>query len=254
MATFRVVVLYGSSYFAASLSRTSWRANRENRDFTDFCPGNGWLHRFNVRHGIVLKSIVGEAASATKAKGVDSTPIYSRSGVAEASPTVTCRGKAGACCSVIDNCSARTDVANFPDGSDPAFPAAQYRFETVDCTAANLPLRVSLYSAVEMVTDSWWEVTATCCAIVSTRPASSTRNRKASLMLPMVSPAAIWGSESSTPTWGAMTSGWDESVCADEDADTAEPCTYEDIVNEVRGERDAEESDADDDETSEPRL
>lgn len=32
-------------------------------DFPDFCPGNGWLHRFKVRHGIVFKSIVGEARS-----------------------------------------------------------------------------------------------------------------------------------------------------------------------------------------------
>ncbi|KAH9371646.1 hypothetical protein HPB48_000500 [Haemaphysalis longicornis] len=46
--------------------------------------------------------------------------------------------------------------------------------------------------------------------------------------------------------------GWDDLVCADEDADTAEPCTDEGIVNEVRGKSDAEESDADDDETSEP--
>ncbi|KAH6919516.1 hypothetical protein HPB50_029495 [Hyalomma asiaticum] len=23
-------------------------------DFPDFCPGNGWLHRFKVRHGIVF--------------------------------------------------------------------------------------------------------------------------------------------------------------------------------------------------------
>ncbi|XP_049275472.1 tigger transposable element-derived protein 4-like [Rhipicephalus sanguineus] len=34
-------------------------------DFPDFCPGNGWLHRFKVHHGIVFKSIVGEAASAS---------------------------------------------------------------------------------------------------------------------------------------------------------------------------------------------
>lgn len=39
------------------------------RDFTflldvlDFNPGNGWLHRFKQRNGIVFKAVVGEAAS-----------------------------------------------------------------------------------------------------------------------------------------------------------------------------------------------
>ncbi|KAG0428291.1 hypothetical protein HPB47_024716 [Ixodes persulcatus] len=32
-------------------------------NFTEFSPGNRWLHRFKERHGIVYKSIVGEAAS-----------------------------------------------------------------------------------------------------------------------------------------------------------------------------------------------
>ncbi|KAM7311571.1 tigger transposable element-derived protein 6-like [Ixodes scapularis] len=32
-------------------------------NFTEFSPGNGWLHRFKECHGIVYKSIVGEAAS-----------------------------------------------------------------------------------------------------------------------------------------------------------------------------------------------
>lgn len=32
-------------------------------DFPDFSPGNGWLHRFKARHGIVFKAVVGEAAS-----------------------------------------------------------------------------------------------------------------------------------------------------------------------------------------------
>ncbi|XP_065302631.1 uncharacterized protein [Dermacentor albipictus] len=32
-------------------------------DFPDFSPGNGWLHRFKARHGIVVKVVVGEAAS-----------------------------------------------------------------------------------------------------------------------------------------------------------------------------------------------
>ncbi|KAH9367982.1 hypothetical protein HPB48_022391 [Haemaphysalis longicornis] len=46
--------------------------------------------------------------------------------------------------------------------------------------------------------------------------------------------------------------GWDDFVCADEDADTWEPCMDEGIVKEVLGKSDVEESDADDDETSEP--
>ncbi|KAH9373602.1 hypothetical protein HPB48_014801 [Haemaphysalis longicornis] len=46
--------------------------------------------------------------------------------------------------------------------------------------------------------------------------------------------------------------GWDDFVCANEDTDTSEPCTDEGIVNEVRGKSDAKESDADDDEASEP--
>ncbi|KAH7951172.1 hypothetical protein HPB52_006040 [Rhipicephalus sanguineus] len=45
---------------------------------------------------------------------------------------------------------------------------------------------------------------------------------------------------------------WDDFVLADDDADTAEPCTDEGIVNEVRGKNDSEESDNDDDETLEP--
>ncbi|KAM7306471.1 hypothetical protein ISCGN_010174 [Ixodes scapularis] len=32
-------------------------------NFTKFSPGNGWLHRFKERHGIVYKSIVKEGAS-----------------------------------------------------------------------------------------------------------------------------------------------------------------------------------------------
>ncbi|KAH9360057.1 hypothetical protein HPB48_020283 [Haemaphysalis longicornis] len=44
----------------------------------------------------------------------------------------------------------------------------------------------------------------------------------------------------------------DDLICADEDADTAEPCTVEGIVNEVRGKGDAKESEADNVETSEP--
>ncbi|XP_070392420.1 tigger transposable element-derived protein 6-like [Dermacentor albipictus] len=32
-------------------------------DFPDFSPCNGWLHRFKLRHGIILKTINGESAS-----------------------------------------------------------------------------------------------------------------------------------------------------------------------------------------------
>ncbi|KAH7936004.1 hypothetical protein HPB52_016375 [Rhipicephalus sanguineus] len=45
---------------------------------------------------------------------------------------------------------------------------------------------------------------------------------------------------------------WDDFVMANDDANTAEPCTDEGIVNEVRGKSDSEESDDDDDETLEP--
>ncbi|XP_072140427.1 tigger transposable element-derived protein 6-like [Dermacentor andersoni] len=31
--------------------------------FPDFSPGNGWLHRFKLRHGIIFKTINGESAS-----------------------------------------------------------------------------------------------------------------------------------------------------------------------------------------------
>ncbi|KAH6934180.1 hypothetical protein HPB50_021482 [Hyalomma asiaticum] len=44
---------------------------------------------------------------------------------------------------------------------------------------------------------------------------------------------------------------WDDFVTADDDANTAEPCTDKGIVNEVRGKSDSEESD-DDDEMLEP--
>ncbi|KAH6938141.1 hypothetical protein HPB50_007229 [Hyalomma asiaticum] len=44
---------------------------------------------------------------------------------------------------------------------------------------------------------------------------------------------------------------WDDFVTADDDADTAEPCTDEGIVNEVRGKSDSAESDDDNDETLE---
>ncbi|KAH6945079.1 hypothetical protein HPB50_007139 [Hyalomma asiaticum] len=154
-------------------------------DFPDFCPGNGWLHRFKVCHGTVFKSIVGEAASASD-QDVASRRVVER------------------------------------------------MFIAVDRPAAKLPLRVSLYSALEMVKAS---------------PALPTSDPMPTLKLPKrTTPAVIYGSVLSTSTWEC----WDDFVTADDDADTAEPCTNEGTVNEVRGKSDSEESDDDDDETLEP--
>ncbi|XP_077559248.1 uncharacterized protein LOC144174411 [Haemaphysalis longicornis] len=122
----------------------------------------------------------------------------------------------------------------------------------VDRPEANLPLRVSLHSAVEMVKAARSQVAATCV-----------RNcfRKAGFVdaKPESEPDSSDGQSSGNlrqrvidSDMGGHDLGWDDFVCADEDADTAEPCTEEGIVNEARGKSDAEESDADDDETSEP--
>ncbi|KAH9360479.1 hypothetical protein HPB48_009658 [Haemaphysalis longicornis] len=102
--------------------------------------------------------------------------------------------------------------------------------------------------AVEMVKVAWSEVAATCL-----------RNcfRKADTK-PEAKPDASDG-QSRGDSWhrvidsdmGGHDLRSDDLVCADEDADTAEPCTNEGIVNEVRGKSDALESDEDDDETSE---
>ncbi|KAH6945491.1 hypothetical protein HPB50_008758 [Hyalomma asiaticum] len=145
-------------------------------DFPDFCPGNSWLHRFKVRHGIVFKSIV-----------------------------------------------------------------------------ANLPLRVSLYSALEMVKASWVEVTATCVQ-------NCFRKAGFADVGPDADPEASEEDHSGGDLWqrvvdsdkGGRDICWDDFVTADDDADTAEPCKDEGIVNEVRGKSDSEESDDDDDEALEP--
>ncbi|KAH9377574.1 hypothetical protein HPB48_013670 [Haemaphysalis longicornis] len=103
--------------------------------------------------------------------------------------------------------------------------------------AANLPLRVSLYSAVEVVKAAWSEVTATCV-----------RNcfRKAGFVdkQPEAEPDASDGQSGGDLrkrgidcVMGSHDLGWDDLVCADKDADTAQPCTDEDIVNEVCGAR-----------------
>ncbi|KAH6936237.1 hypothetical protein HPB50_015029 [Hyalomma asiaticum] len=108
-------------------------------DFPDLCPGNGWLHWFEVRHGIVFKSTVADV-------GPDANPEVSEE----------------------DHSSG----------------------------------------------DLWQRVVDS--------------------------------------DMGGRDIRWDDFVTADDDADTAEPCTDEGIVNEVRGKSDSEESDDDDDETLEP--
>ncbi|KAH6923741.1 hypothetical protein HPB50_005812 [Hyalomma asiaticum] len=125
--------------------------------FPDFCSGNGWLHRFKVRHGNVFKSIV-----------------------------------------------------------------------AVDRPAANLPLRVSLYSALEMVKASWAEVTATCVQ-------NCFRKAGFADVEPDADPEASEEDHSGGDLWqrvvdsdmGGRDICWDDFVTANADADTAEPCTDE---------------------------
>ncbi|KAH6944246.1 hypothetical protein HPB50_002376 [Hyalomma asiaticum] len=123
----------------------------------------------------------------------------------------------------------------------------------VDRPAANLPLRVSLYSALEMVKASWAEVTATCVQ-------NCFRMAGFADVGPDADPEASEEDHSGGDLWqrvvdsdmGGRDICWDDFVTADDDADTAEPCTDEGIVNEVRGKSDLEESDDDDDDTLEP--
>ncbi|KAH9373247.1 hypothetical protein HPB48_004992 [Haemaphysalis longicornis] len=91
-----------------------------------------------------------------------------------------------------------------------------------------------------MVKAAWSEVTATCVW-------NCFRSQ---------SGGGLWQrvSDSDMRKGGGDHLDWDDFVCADEDADTAEPCTDEGIVNEVRGKSDAEESDADDDKLLSLRL
>ncbi|KAH9364467.1 hypothetical protein HPB48_016361 [Haemaphysalis longicornis] len=94
-------------------------------------------------------------------------------------------------------------------------------------------------SGVEMVKAVWSEVTAICVRNCS---------RKAGFIntQPEADPDAANG-QCGGELWQRV---MDSDIGADEDADTAEPCTDEGIVNEVRGKSDAEQSDADDSETS----
>ncbi|KAH6936129.1 hypothetical protein HPB50_013554 [Hyalomma asiaticum] len=123
----------------------------------------------------------------------------------------------------------------------------------VDRPAANLPLRVSLCSALEMVKASWAEVTATCVQ-------NCFRKAGFADVGPDADPEVSEEDHSGGNLWqrvvdsdmGGWDVRWDDFVTADDDADTAEPCTDEGIVNEVRGKSDSEESDDDDDETLEP--
>ncbi|KAH7939465.1 hypothetical protein HPB52_012771 [Rhipicephalus sanguineus] len=113
----------------------------------------------------------------------------------------------------------------------------------------NLPLRVTLYSALEMLKASWMEVTATCMQNCF---------RKAGFV--DVGPDAPEEDRSGGDLWqcvvdsdmGERDTCWEDFITADDDADTAELCTDEGIVNEVRGKSDLNESDDDADETSEP--
>lgn len=340
-------------------------------DFPDFCPGNGWLHRFKVRHGIVFKSIVGEAASASDQDVAswleanrDTILSYAERDVYNADETAlfyqmlpgkthamkgdTCAGgkhskvrvtallctnmdgsdrrvpfvigksKKPRCFRgyvpvryrhsakawmtrdlfaewlseldrdmhkqgrrvllVVDNCSAHHVQASLtavtllflpPNTTSKVQPLdlgiirafkAYYRRRVVermliavDRPAANLPLRVSLYSALEMVKASWAEVTATCVQ-------NCFRKAGFADVGPDADPEASEEDHSGGDLWqrvvdsdvGGRDICWDDFVTADDDADTAEPCTDEGIVNEVRGKSDSEESDDDDDETLEP--
>ncbi|KAH6920027.1 hypothetical protein HPB50_028984 [Hyalomma asiaticum] len=118
----------------------------------------------------------------------------------------------------------------------------------VDRPAANLPLRVSLYLALEMAKASWAEVTATCV---------QNGFRKASFadVGPDADPEASEEDHSGGDLWQRVFDMrgrdicWDDFVTTDDDADTAEPWTDEGIVNEVRGKSDSQESDDDDGET-----
>ncbi|KAH6927452.1 hypothetical protein HPB50_003630 [Hyalomma asiaticum] len=109
--------------------------------------------------------------------------------------------------------------------------------QAVDRQAANLPLRVSLYSALDLVKALWAEVTATCVQNCFRKDGFAD-----------VGPDADPEASEEDHSGGDL----DDFVTANDDADAAEPCMDEGIVNEVRGKSDSEESDDDDDETLEP--
>ncbi|KAH7963450.1 hypothetical protein HPB52_021217 [Rhipicephalus sanguineus] len=104
-----------------------------------------------------------------------------------------------------------------------------------------------------MVKASWAEVTATCVQNCFRKAGFADVGADAD-------PEASEEDHSGSDLWqrvvdsdmGGRDICWDDFVMADDDADTAEPCTDEGIVNEVHGKSDSEESDDDDDETLEP--
>ncbi|KAH6939522.1 hypothetical protein HPB50_019013 [Hyalomma asiaticum] len=104
-----------------------------------------------------------------------------------------------------------------------------------------------------MVKASWAEVTATCVQ-------NCFRKAGFADVGPDADPEASEEDHSGGDLWQRVVDSdmgerdicSDDFITANDDADTAEPCTDEGIVNEVHGKSDSEESDDDDDETLEP--
>ncbi|KAH7964741.1 hypothetical protein HPB49_001088 [Dermacentor silvarum] len=120
-----------------------------------------------------------------------------------------------------------------------------------DRLAANFPLQVSLYSAVEIVKVAWAEVTAACVrncfriasffdVVPDAEPDASEENQSSGNLGQRVVISNMRGHDI----------GWDYFISADKDADIVEPCTDKGAICEVWAESNAEESD--DVETSEP--
>ncbi|KAH9372939.1 hypothetical protein HPB48_019264 [Haemaphysalis longicornis] len=251
-------------------------------DFPDVCPGNGWLHRFERRHGIVFKSIVGEAASARKSKKqrcfMSYVPVrYRYNAKAWITPNLFAewlsdfnregQGQGRRVLFVIDNCSA---------------PHMQ-AFLTARCSAGRRSTHSRLRSRRRADFErprhhynNDRERQARHFSEPASRAPPTTRRKR----FPIVTSTCVRNSllkagfvdtqpgdepdasvgQSGSDLWqrvidseiGGHDLGWYDFVCADENADTAEPCKDQGIVNEVLGKSDAEESDADDDETSDP--
>nr|XP_037280134.1 LOW QUALITY PROTEIN: tigger transposable element-derived protein 6-like [Rhipicephalus microplus] len=120
----------------------------------------------------------------------------------------------------------------------------------VDRPAANLPLRVTLYSALEMLKASWIEVTATCVQNCFCKAGFIDAGPNAEPENPKEDRSTNWWQRVVDSDLRELDISWDDFITADDDADTAEPSTDEGIVNEVRGKSDTEESY--DDKTLEP--